>query len=82
MKWEEVALSCPLCGYELCHHIVKGKKGTFNIRFFCDDCEDNFVFDIATGLTDSDFEEFEKGKPVKREMTLTLLELKREEEPS
>jgi len=53
----------------LCHHIVKGKKGTFNIRFFCDDCDEDFIFDIATGLTNSDIEEFEMGNPVKREMT-------------
>jgi hypothetical protein len=72
-------LLCPKCGGILSSKLVKGKNGTVNIAFWCEGAgEDLFTFEIATGLADEDLQRFKKGKPIKKEVTITVWERKSE----
>ena len=79
-EWEETSFCCPECGGILSYKLVNDKNGTVNIAFFCEGAgEDLFTFEIATGLADVDLRRLKKGKPIKKEETITVLERKSEE---
>lgn len=75
---------CPECGYELTGiRVLKDDEtGEITIEFFCDEAGDDvFRFQILTGLTDEDIENlWEKGKTIRKEMGIKLIERKSEEE--
>ena len=74
-EWKETDFACPECGEILSHTLVKGKKGTVNVAFFCEGAgEDVFTFEIATGLSNADIAKLEKGIIIKKEMEVRLWE--------
>jgi hypothetical protein len=79
-EWEEASFCCPECGGVLSYKLVNGKNGTVKIAFFYEGAgEDLFTFEIATGLGNEDLQRFKKGKPIKKEVTITVWERKSEE---
>jgi len=79
----EEDIVCPECEYSLSKKILKDEiTNEISIEFFCDQAGDDlFRFQILTGLTDDNIAELSKnGKPMRREMSLKLVEHKSEEE--
>lgn len=78
---EEVSFTCPECNYPLSRFISKDKEDQFVIKFYCEGPKnDNFSFQIETGLVDEELEYLRKTKPIKKEMTVRLLMRKSEEQ--
>ncbi len=74
---------CPECGDELSISIFKDDKtGKIIIEFWCEgDGDDEFQFQILTGMDDDDIEElFEVGKIIRKEMRIKLVKRVSEEE--
>ena len=71
---------CPECGSPLSCVLTKDKRGKFTIEFFCEFGEDEFCFEIATGLTNRSIAKLDVGKALKKEMVVTLLKRESEEE--
>jgi predicted RNA-binding Zn-ribbon protein involved in translation (DUF1610 family) len=79
-EWEETSFHCPECGSALAYKLVKGQNRTVNIAFWCEGAGDDlFTFEIATGLTNGDLQRLKKGKPIKKDVTVTVWERKKEE---
>jgi predicted RNA-binding Zn-ribbon protein involved in translation (DUF1610 family) len=79
-EWEETSFHCPECGSALSYKLVKGQNGTVNMAFWCEGAGDDlFTFEIATGLTNMNLQRLKKGKPIKKEATVTVWERKSEE---
>jgi hypothetical protein len=70
---------CPECGGLLSVHIDKDEKtGEIQIEFFCEGPgDDEFDFEILTGLTDNDLKKLkQKGKIIRKEMKIRLFSRK------
>jgi len=77
--------SCPECGDPLSHNVEKDEEtGEIKIVFFCEGAgDDEFSFQILTGLTDEDIERLEEiGKTIRKEMQIELLNRKPEPFPA
>ncbi len=69
---------CPLCGEPLSMNLSRDSRGKFHIEFFCEGAgDDSFSFEIATGLSNSSIAKLKLGEYTK-EMTVELLERKRQ----
>ena len=76
---------CPECGDQLSHSVEKDDAtGEIKIVFFCEGAgDDEFSFQILTGLTDEDIKELEEiGKTIRKEMRVELLKRKPEAFPA
>jgi hypothetical protein len=70
---------CPECDTPLVVSVEKNKKTKeLQIRFWCEgDYEDRYESVIHTSLTNEDLKMIEKGKPVAKQMTITVIKRKR-----
>jgi len=75
-RWGKRPL-CPECGYPLLVEAEKNEKtGKIEVGFSCAGEEDDtFIFEILTGLREQDLKKLkEKGKLIRKEMKIRLLE--------
>ena len=75
---------CPECGDPLSISVEKDDDtGEIKIVFFCEGAgDDEFCFQILTGLADEDIEELDElGKMIQKEMGIELLQRKPEPLP-
>ena len=74
---EESFFRCPECGEVLSSVLEEDGYQRISIQFFCEGAGDDvFSFRIKTGLTDIDLEDLEPGKPLRKVMSVELLERK------
>ena len=75
-RWGKRPL-CPQCGYPFLVEAEKDEKtGEIVVSFSCaGEEDDSFILDILTGLREKDLDELkEKGKLIRKEMKIRLLE--------
>ncbi|MBC7113348.1 MAG: hypothetical protein H5T34_04945 [Candidatus Methanomethyliales bacterium] len=74
---------CPFCGEELSVSVEKDKKtGEIKICLFCEGfADDEFAFEILTGLTNDDLlDELYDRKTMKKEMKIKVIACKPDED--
>ena len=68
---------CPECGSILSSELHEDGYQKISMHFFCEGAgEDRFSFRIKTGLTEFDLEELQEGTPLRKLITVELLERK------